>query len=341
MAKSKSGNGGDKTTTGSKSQSQTVQTTKTVKDEKAMIDKVNDQMTPREEGFMAKFVGTALIVLGVLFVLLAILVVFLSRRPASVNSDLPVPSINAPKQTKEESIKVKGETEDNGSVMFWVDGNIYPEVATANGEGKYEINIEAKEEGEYKIAAAYVKGFPVKQRSEKSKEVKVLVDRTPPSSDAKLDYEKVVSGDKMTIRGNTEPNTKVTVKLNGEEYSTTSDENGDFVVEDIRLSPGSNRMSVVFEDEAGNQVELDDDLVVDYVPGGDIDGDGIRDIGIDIDGDGIPDVDDGTELPEASGELEAAMDFLLGNRLMMLFGLLALAVFGVNTGLVAMKLRKA
>ncbi|WKZ31272.1 MAG: hypothetical protein QY318_00660 [Candidatus Dojkabacteria bacterium] len=341
MANNKPNNNGSAAKKAQPPKNQTVQTTTTTKtEEKAMIDKVNDKMTPREDSFLARFIGTALIVLGILFVLLAILVVALSRRPASVNGDLPVPSIQAPAITNRDQIRVTGETVDNGTVMFWVDGNVYTELAEADDDGDFEIEIEAEDEREYEIQAAYVRGFPLKQRSEKSDVERVIVDRTPPSSDAKLDYEKVVSGNEMTIRGNTDPNTKVIVEIDGKEYTTMSDENGDFEIKGIILSEGENSISVALEDEAGNRTEVDQEVVVEYVPGGDLDGDGIRDIGVDTDGDGIPDSDTGADLPEAAGELEAAMDFLFGNKLMLLFGILALAIFGLNAGLVAVKLKK-
>lgn len=339
MANNKPKKDSSKAQNAKSTQNQAVQTT-TKTEEKAMIDKVNDKMTPREDSFLARLIGTGLIVLGVLFVILAIVVVALSTREATVNKDLPVPTIEAPRATNDDQIRVSGETEDNGTVMFWVNGEEHADTATADDEGNYEIRFEAEDEGEYRFQAAYVKGFPLRQRSERSDEIKVRVDRTPPSTEVKLDYEKVVSGNKMTIKGNTEPNTTVIVELDGREYTTKSDENGDFTIEGILLLEGENSLVVFLEDEAGNRVELDNEVVVEHVPGGDLNGDGIRDIGVDLDGDGIPDADTGTELPEAAGELEAALDFFFGNRLMLTFGLIALAVFAINTGFVATKLRK-
>lgn len=293
--------------------------------DKKMVEKVNQQLSAREDSLFSRLVGVGLIVLGVLLVVLAVVAVFLSKREAVVDEELPIPTVSVDRYTREDEITVTGETDPKTKVMVWVNGEEAGKTVRSDKEGAYEFTFEVDEEGDYEIEAATIKGWLKKTRSLKSDPTKVTVDWSAPSSDVELTYDENVGTDSMTVSGNTgEGGIKVTLK-GDETYEVTSDKNGDFEITDITLAEGDNAFTVTLEDNAGNQKELARKVEVTYEEG-------------DLNGDGVVDSTDALEIPEAAGELDAALEFIAGNKLMMLFAVIALAVLAGNSAIVYKKM---
>jgi hypothetical protein len=305
-------------------------------DEVVMIRKVNQQMAEDDDSFLAKIIGLGLIILGIVFIILAILVVFLSRRDPSVDNSLEVPTINSKSHTNEQNILVFGKAQDNSDVMFFINDETYKDGFAEVEDGKYEYLLPVTEEGEYEIEAAIVVGFPVQRRSEKSDKIIVNVDWTRPSGDVELKYDEISTDGKFTLEGKTEPNATVILRdsKTGDEFEAKADEDGNFKFDSIELDKENTEFEVIIVDQAGNERVLDEKITIKYDKNIDNGGDGNN--GDDNNNGGTTNPD----LPESAGELEAAMDFILGNQIMVFMGLFALIVFGFNSGLVLKKIRR-
>lgn len=302
-------------------------------EDKKMVEKVNQQISKEqeEESTFAKVVGLGLILLGFFFIVLAIIVVVISRGEPKVDGDLTVPTIEVERFIKDEKVIVVGETDDKGKVMFYLEGDFQDDVITADDDGDYRYEFIVEDEGEYEIEAVTVEGFPVRRRSEKSETAEFTVDwSAPEEKDVTVDYDPVSEDGKFIVSGTVEPYAKVTMKGDGAEYTAQADEDGNFVIEGIELENEEVSFTVTVEDQAGNTRVLDEEITVVNTSHGDLNGDGVVDAGDNT----------GEELPESAGEFAAAMEFLMENKLMMVFGLLALIVLGVNSGFVAMKLKR-
>lgn len=322
--------------------------------DKKMVDKVNQQMATEEDSLMAKIIGFGLILLGAAFIVLAVVVVVLSRRSAEIDESLEVPTLKANLYTNEEVTAVEGTTSPDGEVMFFIDGEESDVVATADSDGEFSAELTLpNEEGVYDIQAATVEGFPLRNRSKKSDISSITLDKTAPSAEAEFDYDPISQDGKFDLSGTVDPNAIVRLSApDGVEYYTSANEDGKFNFEQIKLNAKDTEYNVTLVDEAGNERELALKLEVSYpafvepIASGDVNGDGVvDDADGDLNGDGVT-TGDGTvagvtdtpDLPEAAGELDAAMDILGGNTLMLILGLVAVAVFSLNSGVVAVKL---
>jgi hypothetical protein len=169
------------------------------------------------------------------------------------------------------------------------------------------------------VSVAGVKGFPKRYISLQSDMRMVEVDRTDPVL-TEIDYPEEVGTESFTLIGNVEPNAEVVVTRGTDKYVATCDEQGDFKITEILLEEGPNVFGVSIVDEAGNEVEVDEKVKVTYSMESDVNGNAVTD-----------------EIPVASGELEEAMQKLLGNNLMMLFGLIAMVAFFFSSGFAFLK----
>ena len=188
-----------------------------------------------------------------------------------------------------------------------------------DSEGTFEYGHTIEDEGIYAVSVAGVKGFPKRYISLQSDMKMIEVDRTDPVL-TKIDYPEEVGTESFTLVGNVEPDAKITVTRGTDEYVATCDEQGNFKISQILLDEGPNVFGVSITDEAGNEVELEEKVKVTYSTDSDVNGNAVTD-----------------EIPVAAGELEEAMQELLGNNLMMLFGLLAILAFFLSSGFAFLK----
>jgi hypothetical protein len=188
-----------------------------------------------------------------------------------------------------------------------------------DSEGAFEYEYPIEDEGTYAVSVAGVKGFPKRYISLQSDMRMVEVDRTDPVL-TEIDYPEEVGTESFTLIGNVEPNAEVVVTRGTDKYVATCDEQGDFKITEILLEEGPNVFGVSIVDEAGNEVEVDEKVKVTYSMDSDVNGNAVTD-----------------EIPVASGELEEAMQKLLGNNLMMLFGLIAMVAFFFSSGFAFLK----
>ena len=348
------------------------------KAEEKMAEKVVLTQERDEDSLMARVIGLGLILLGVVLISLVIAASVLSRRGARINDDINVPSLEASRVTNEQEVSITGEAPEGSRVQFFLNGEEVDKTAQVDDDGNYSYLLEIGDEGDYEIQAAAVRGFPLRERSKKSDVIEVTVDRTPPSSDVAFDYDPISTDGNFRVTGTADPNSTVILNDGSADYASLADDDGKFVIDGIKLESKETEFTVIVADSANNFKELalkidaeypsyvaavveDDpaDDSSDSDEGGDLNGPGVSDQADDSstnsdtndeDGDHTPvdtaggaattDTDSGKELPEAAGELEAAMEFILGNQLISLFAVIALTVFLANSGVVVYKLGK-
>jgi len=252
--------------------------------------------------------GFALV--GLLLILGVIILNVISNIEPQLDEELNTPKLyEIVTNTNSDQIVISGTAEDAEQVIIYV-----------NDDMPFSYTYDISEEGEYVFEAVTVEGFPFRRGSEKSNSVKVLVDWTPPSADVKIDYESEVATGLVTVTGEVEPN--IFVRLLEEDevmYEVESNDEGFFEIENVRLQTGENEFRVELEDKAGNKNVLARRITVTSL----------------VD---APEVM-GEDLPEASGDLIRAMGALLNNRLMTVFGILAMLALITSSGMVIAKKR--
>lgn len=315
-------------------QVQEVQTVETVESNESMTQKVNQSSVFEEDSLLARVIGLGLVALGVVFVILAIVVVYLSRQAPELDREVQVPTVVVEKtDIKDESVQVRGKAPKDEKVAIYLNGQQQDLLAEVDGDGNYSYNLEVTKEGRNEIQAATVVGFPNKRRSDLSQKIIVNADFTAPSTNAELNYDPVVTNGVLNMTGKIDPNTKITVESGDEKYSAQSDAEGNFALNDIKVEAEEESFDIVLEDKAGNRRELARKVDVTYPAyaehaNGDLNGDGVT---TGVNG-------TSTQIPEASGELTEALQTVFGNNLMSMFALIAIGVFLVNSGVVALKL---
>lgn len=296
-------------------------------DDQKMVDKVNKSLKDNDDSLFSRMVGIGLIIFGVLLVVLAVVLVVLSRKDPKVDSGIAVPTVEVDRYTDTENVTLMGETEEGKKIMVWVNDELQADYLDVV-DGKYESKVNLNEDGDYEIKVAALKGWIFKTRSESSDAEMVTVDTVAPSSDVDLVYPEQVKDGVVSISGQAkEGNVKVT--LDGDkDYEVTADKDGKFEFSNLSLAEGSNKFRVVVEDKAGNKKTLARKIVVTS---------SVADTG-DLDGDGISDnVTSGKVIPEAAGELSDALNAMFANKLMVMFGLIAMAGFAASSIVVAKK----
>jgi hypothetical protein len=272
---------------------------------------------------VSRIVSGVFIVIGIVLIGIGVYSYLNYRQTPELNSELETPSmVGISKLTNGTEILVKGVAEDYDEVFVYVDGDKVDSVKVAKDDTfEYAYTVDA--EGEYSLSVSGVKGFPRRYMSEISLPEEVLVDWTAPEVTS-LDYTPEVGTDYFTVIGSAEPNAEVYVKRGVDSYSAIADDDGVFKITNIMLEKGANVFNVEVEDLAGNLAKVDEKIRVTYSPDSDVNGDAISDM---VDG----------ELPVAAGELEEAMTYILGNNLMMIFGILALAGFSTSSSVMYKK----
>jgi hypothetical protein len=304
------------------------------KSDKKMVDKVNRSLNDNDDSLFSRLVGVGLIVFGALLVILAVVLVILSRKDPKVDDSFDVPSIEVSRYSDDDSATISGETDGKGKIMVWVNDELQDDLLSIE-DGEFEAELDLKEEGDYEINVALLKGFIFKKRSEKSDSAMVTVDTTAPSSDVELSYDEEVEDGVVNISGEAKEG-NVKVILSGDrKYAVTADKDGKFEFEGLSLEAGKNEYKVSLEDRAGNKKTLARTIVVTSA---------VEDTG-DLNGDGVTDKNDlntsdtGKEIPEAAGELKSALNAMMANKMLVIFGFAAVAIFSVNSAVVLKKAR--
>ncbi len=285
----------------------------------SMVDKTRVQVDPTENSFGRKVLGMGFALVGFLLILGVIILNIISNVEPKLDEELSVPKLDEiVSYTNKDKITISGKVSEGDQVILYVNDEMLREVIEVEDE-KFSYSYEIVEEGEYVFQAVTVEGFPFRRGSEKSESIKVVVDWTAPSADVKIEYASEVENGLVTVTGEVESNIFVRLLGNEEiEHETESDDEGYFEFVNIRLVEGENEFRVELEDKAGNKNVLARRVVVTSL----------------IDG---PEVVDGEIVPEASGDLIRAMGQLFNNRLMMIFGALALVSLIVSSGMVVVK----
>lgn len=284
----------------------------------SMLSKVEIKKPDSQER-ISRIVGTIFIFLGISLIGYGIYSFVRFSRTPELDETLDTPSLSGTEViTNDENVLIKGTADSFDEVFVYVDNEEVARVKV-DSEGAFEYEYPIEDEGTYAVSVAGVKGFPKRYISLQSDMRMVEVDRTDPVL-TEIDYPEEVGTESFTLIGNVEPNAEVVVTRGTDKYVATCDEQGDFKITEILLEEGPNVFGVSIVDEAGNEVEIDEKVKVTYSMDSDVNGNAVTD-----------------EIPVASGELEEAMQKLLGNNLMMLFGLIAMVAFFFSSGFAFLK----
>lgn len=277
--------------------------------------------TSSDEQMVSRVLGGFFVVVGLTLVALLIVMFIISRLPYRKDPNMPIPTLEEiDEYTNDDEIDIKGEVIPGEKVALYQDGKLLDDRVEADDSGEFEFkDIDLDEEGETKFEAVTVRGRIFKKRSEKSNSVETEVDRTKPSSKVSLEYDENASSDEVTIKGEAEKDSSVILKNDDNEYETKTDKDGNFEISGVKLEDGENEYEVRVKDKAGNEVKSSTKVKINR--NGDVNGDGAT----------SATGTSGGKLPESAGELDKAIEFLLGNKIMFVIGLAALLVFGASS----------
>ncbi|EJM7149699.1 Ig-like domain repeat protein [Vibrio parahaemolyticus] len=157
-----------------------------------------------------------------------------------------VTNVNSPNLT--------GVTEPNSYIVITIDGKEFKTQADGNGswnqiipnlsDGIYNVNIEITDKAGNKLTQSG----------------SITIDTTSPETSVTLSREdgsvvdnEFINTKTPTLSGKTEPNSIVVITINGQSYTTTSNEKGDWSYQvTTPFNEGNNSYSVVVTDQAGN-----------------------------------------------------------------------------------------
>lgn len=277
-----------------------------------------------ERSIWSVFAGMVTIFLGIMLVVVGVVAILLYRVEPKLDKSVDIPELTQlPSDTSARALTIRGSVDKSiKRVAIYVNDKLVEEnLWVDNGNFKYGYALD--KEGQYRLQAASITGFPVRKRSEKSPIMAVNADWTAPSKNIVLNYDKEVDTNTVKVSGQIEPLSTVVFSSEGKDYTGKADKDGKFSVT-LPLSLGNNSFAIEIRDAAGNSVKADTTLAAKRITGS-------------INGGGAVDSPD---LPEASGPLEDAMAVLMGNKLMSTLGLIALVVLLINSALVAVKIRR-
>lgn len=299
----------------------TVETTTTT-----MQSKVEPQsMSYKAEDTTAKMVAIVLAIFGILVIITMVILIVANRANPGVDSTMSRPRFDSiPSQTNQEKVILTGQAENVSKVMIFVDGKAETGLVDVDKEGNFSYEYKFTEERTYKFESASIKGSILLSRSDFSDALEITFDKTAP--DDAVEFEKLpteVTKDKITISGEAEPNSIVTLIRGTKKYSGEVDSEGKFEIKDISLEKGENSFYLEVSDKAGNVTKIADPIKIIFSGSASVNGNGAK-----------------TNIPQADGELEDAMAFLFENRVMFIVGLIALVLFVLNGAVVMAKLRK-
>lgn len=283
--------------------------TVSISENESMKNKVEirQPISPNQER-VSRIVGTVFIGLGILLVSFGIFSYIKFREEPLLNPEFEAPTFEESTTiTSGDNIKINGMAKGYDTVFIYKGEEKIGETKVKD-DSKFTFDYPVEEEGEYALTIAGVKGFPNRNISPQSEPLISVVDRTAPDQKAvTMKYGSETNKDTFILVGTTEANATIEVKRGTESFDGLSNKEGEFRIEEISLDEGKNVFSIYIKDVAGNQTQLDEKVRVTYSPAGDINGDAVVD----------------ENIPQASG----VFDELIGNNLMMMFGLLALLVF--------------
>ncbi len=268
---------------------------------------IKQPISPNQEK-VSRLVGSVFIGLGVLLVAFGVFSYIKYREEPLLNPEYEAPSlVESTSITNGDTIKISGDAKGYDTVFIYSGEEKIGEVKV-DDDSKFSYEYQISDEGEYAISVAGVKGFPNRTISPKSESMISVIDKTAPSKDSvTLKYGPETNKETFILVGTTEANATVEVKRGTESFDGLADKDGNFRIEKIRLDEGKNVFSIYIQDLAGNQVLLDEKVRVEYSASGSVNGDAVVD----------------ENIPQAAG----TFDELIGNNLMMLFGVLALIAF--------------
>ena len=286
----------------------------------SMLSKV-EVKKPQDQEKISRIVGTIFIVLGVLLISFGIYSFIKYNRNPEINTSYESPvMVGVNELTKEDSVVIRGSASGYDQVFIYVDGEEIGRVKVAK-DGSYEYTLNLVDEGKYAVTVA---GFPRRYISPTSEVLTVTIDKTAPTI-SKIKYPAEVGTKTFSLTGVVEPNAVVTVKRGTGLYRATCDKDGNFKISGIILEAGPNVFNIELKDEAGNEVKVEEKVKVIYSEDSSVNGEAVDD----------------TSIPVAAGELDSAMSVILGNKLMILFGILALVGMFSSTGVLLYRNRKA
>ncbi len=270
---------------------------------------------------LARVTGIFFVLIGILLVGLVVFSFVVSRLPYRVDNKMPVPTLSKlPTTTTDSTISVQGETIPGETVALYENGKLSNATVTANNDGKFTFkDTKFTTDQTNNFEAVTVSGKVFKRRSEKSNTVTVKLASSTPTTPVKLEFSKSTTSGTTTIKGTAEKNVRIKLNVGQREYETQADRNGNFTFKDVKLDPGSNQITVTPEDGQNPQK-----ITISYNKPS-------------INGNGATtNRNTGTsgQLPESAGELDAALDFIRGNKLMTIMGLIALLGFAGSSSAV-------
>ncbi len=267
---------------------------------------IKQPISPNQER-VSRLVGSLFIGLGVLLLAFGVFSYIKFREEPLLDPNLEAPKlVESTTITNGDTLKIKGDAAGYDNVFVYVNDQKVGEAKVEDSKFSYDYKVD--NEGEYNISIAGVKGFPNRKISTSSEVISSIVDRTAPSKESvTIKYGEETNKDTFILVGNTEPNASVVVKRGTESFDGLADKEGSFRIEGIALDEGKNVFAILIKDLAGNEITLDEKIRVTYSPTGSVNGDAVVD----------------ENIPQAAG----TFDELIGNNLMMIFGLLALISF--------------
>lgn len=294
-----------------------------VKQEESMKSKVEIKSPDKDrQEKMSRIVGSIFIGFGVLLVAFGIYSFIRFREEPALDIGLEAPTLSeVTPLTNGDTVLVRGIAKGYEDVFVYVDNVKIGSVKVAD-DGTFAYEYKVEDEGEYIINVAGVKGFPNRIMSPKSDMKSAIVDRTDPNPENfSFVYGEETNKETFIVAGNAEPMSTVTIKRGTDSYSAVADSEGKYRIEGIVLDDGKNVFTTTVKDQAGNEIVLDEKIRVTYSPSGSINGDAVAGVSDDI--------------PQAAGEF----DTLIGNKLMLVFGVIAMAAFGISYTFVNKKYR--
>jgi hypothetical protein len=292
-----------------------------VKKKESMVSKVEIK-NPEDQERISRVVGSIFIFLGILLISYGIYSFVKFSKNPELDDTLDSPSLSGTEVlTNEDDILIRGLADGYDEVIIYVDNDEVKRVKVEK-DSTFEYSYTADKEGKYALSISGVKGFPKRYMSAQSDMRVVEVDRTDPVL-VDIKYPAEVGTETFTMTGTVEAGAEVTVKRGTDKYVVECDENGEFSISDILLDEGPNVFVLGISDKAGNSIEVEEKVKVAYSMDSDVNGNAVMD----------------SDLPVASGELEAALRIIKENNLMFVFGLIALLVFMFSSGFVLVKYR--
>lgn len=291
----------------SKSVSTAPENVKKNKIEETMVSKVEVKSPSKDSERASKAVGTIFIILGILLVAFGVYSFVKYRENPQLDDSLVSPSLSTvPTTTKESVVTINGNATGYDTVYVYVNGEKVESVKVGEN-GNFSSDISLANEGEYEVTVAGVKGFPTRYLSAQSLKETIVIDRQAPVL-KDIKYSSEVGTKTFTVIGTSEKGAQIIVKRGTDYYSAECDDQGNFKIVSIALDEGVNVFNMVIRDAAGNETVLENQIKVTYSPNSSVNGDAVRD----------------NSIPVAAGEFSRMTDFLLGNNLVTVFGILAL-----------------